>query len=136
MSTNTPLLPSPIKVVSFSKDNISAICCLGDFYEALGVGDLMKDGTADDISQYWMNKAVCEELEDIVFKNARKDRRYKHLRDKSLKTAVAMDWLNYSPVAVEYIPEDELWIFSHDDSVAALNAHRAWLREKERKEHE
>lgn len=124
----------PHLVIPILPDDIRDIASMADFFRALGLNRLFESRDVTDVSQMWMNKTACEGLEDIVFQNARKDKRYKYLTDHALKTAVAMDWLNYSPVSADYIPENELWVFTLENAKKALDAHRAYIREKERKE--
>ena len=124
----------PHLIILIPPEGIRDIASMADFFRVLGLNQLFESRDVTDVSQMWMNKAACEGLEDIVFQNARKDKRYKYLTDHALKTAVAMDWLNYSPVSVDYIPENELWVFTLENAKKALDAYRAYIREKERKE--
>ena len=128
------IMEIPHLVIPILPEDIRGIASMADFFKALGMDKLFESRDVTDVSQMWMNRAACEGLEDIVFQNARKNKRYKHLKDHALKTAVAMDWLNYSPVATDYIPENELWVFTLENAKTALDAHRAYIREKERKE--
>ena len=78
-----------------------------------------------------MNRAECRELEDIVERNLRKQKKYKDWSDRWLHTAVAMDWLSYSPVSVPYVPEGEIWVWNVEDFRIVLDEYREWRKETE-----
>lgn len=112
--------------VQFTDDAISKICSMDDFYKATGLADVIKELDVTNVDQIWMNRIKCESLQDIVMGNLKKSKKYKNRGDRALTTAVAMDWLNYSPVSIPYIPDNELWIFAKDDARIALEEYRDW----------
>ena len=95
--------------VQFTDNAISKICSMDDFYKATGLADVIKELGVTNVDQIWMNRIKCESLQDIVMGNLKKSKKYKNRGDRALTTAVAMDWLNYSPVSVPYIPDNEIW---------------------------
>ena len=132
MENSAPLPPEHSVLhltIPFTVEAISGICSMGDFYEATGLTVMMHDKTLTDVSQVWMNKSQCEGLQDIVRSNLKKSRKHKSLKGRTLDTAVAMDWLNYSPVGIPYVPENTLWIFTLEDAKTAIEEYRTWLKE-------
>ena len=93
---------------------------------ATGLADVIKELGVTNVDQIWMNRTKCEGLQDIVMGNLKKSKKYKNRGDRALNTAVAMDWLNYSPVSIPYIPDNEIWIFAKDDARIALEEYRDW----------
>ena len=112
--------------IQFADDAISKICSMDDFYNATGLADVIKELGVTNVNQIWMNRTKCEGLQDIVMGNLKKSKKYKNRGDRALNTAVAMDWLNYSPVSIPYIPDNEIWIFAKDDARIALEEYRDW----------
>lgn len=112
--------------IQFTDDAISKICSMDDFYNATGLADVIKELGVTNVDQIWMNRTKCEGLQDIVMGNLKKSKKYKNRGDRALNTAVAMDWLNYSPVSIPYIPDNEIWIFAKDDARIALEEYRDW----------
>ncbi len=121
--------------ISFSEEQTKAIASMGDFYVATGLEELVKDKTITNINQIWMNRTQCEGLEEGVYRNLKKTRRFRGMGEKYIRTTVAMDWLNYAPSSADYIPEWELWIFTPENAEKFLEAHRERIR-KEDKEHD
>lgn len=112
--------------IQFADDAISKIRSMDDFYNATGLVDIIKELGVTNVDQIWMNRDKCENLQDIVMGNLKKSKKYKSWGDRALNTAVAMDWLNYSPVSIPYIPDNEIWIFAKDDARIALEEYRDW----------
>ena len=131
MATKEPAHSVLHLTVPFTAEDIAGICSMGDFYQAIGLTVMMESKTLTDVSQVWMNRAQCEGLQEIVKKNIIKQRKHRHLRGKYLDPAVAMDWLNYSPVAIPYVPEGQVWVFALDDAKTAMEEYRKWLEENE-----
>ena len=121
--------------ISFSEEQISKIASMGDFYVITGLEELVKEGTITNVNQIWMNRKQRENLEEIVYRNVKKTRRFRGMGKKYARTTIAMDWLNYSPFSTDYIPEWELWIFTPEDADRFLEIHRERIR-KEEKEHD
>ena len=115
--------------VALPREAIDKAACMDDFFKLAGLAEQIKDGTIADIRQLWMNDKQCEQLREAMHKNARKDKRWKHLSDHHLATAVGMDYLNYSPVAVAYVPPGQLWIWDKEDRKTAMDEYRQWHRE-------
>lgn len=121
----------PYEVIQYDQSAVDPICCLGDFYQNIGLTERIKAGEVTNVDQVWMNKDECESLQDYMRKNIPKSKKHKHLKGKALDTAIAMDWLNYSPVAIPYVPKGELWIFALDDRTKAMEEYREWYRSQE-----
>ena len=85
------------ETIHFTPEMIRGICSMDDFYKATGIAELVKGKTITDVRQVWMNKQACEGLEDIVEGNLKRQKKYRLWSDHALHTAVAMDWLCYSP---------------------------------------
>ena len=129
-----PLEKFPVQVVRFTPDQIAGIKCMGDFYSAVGLDDAIKGGEISSVAQVYMNKDECEGLEDIVLKNLKGDRRFRGFSDRYLKTSVAMDWLNYSPVCAEYIAPGEVWAISKEYEREAMECHREYAQRKDKED--
>lgn len=119
----------PHLIIPYTQEMISGICSMDDFYKAVGLTVLVKDKTVTDVQQVWMNKEECLGLEDIVEGNLKRQKKYKYWSEHALHTAVAMDWLRYSPVSIDYVPEGELWIWTQEDAKIALDEYRKWIKE-------
>lgn len=126
--------PHPHDTIRFDPKHIEHIIWMDDFYKATGLMGLSEQGLIKDVRQIWMNESQCNEINELCKKNARKSKKYKHLSDHHLETSVAMDWLCYSPVAVPYVPENEIWIWSADNYENAMEEYRLWRRENPREE--
>lgn len=125
---DAPMHSVSYKVKYFTQDMIQGICSMDDFYRETGLLKLLESGEVVNVNQLWMNREQCEGLQDIVTKNLRKGR-FKRTSQKTLDYSVAMDWLNYSPVSIPYVPEGEIWVFQKEDTDAAMNEYRNWYRE-------
>lgn len=132
--SSTPSHSVPHDTVHFSAEAIAGIASMDDFYAATGVMDILREREIRDVTQVWMNRTQCESLMDIVRRNAKK--KHRRWSQHQLELAVSMDWLNYSPVSIPYVPEGEIWLFqSKEDADAAIEEYRAWLKTvEERKE--
>lgn len=128
---SAPLHSVPHLTIPYESDDTASICSMEDFYKATGLTELVKDRTITDVRQIWMNKEVCEGLEEIVERNLRRQRKYRHWSDHTLHNAVAMDWLCYSPTSIPYIPEGELWIWTLEDADTAIEEYRIWIKEND-----
>lgn len=125
---DAPMHSVSYKVKYFTQEMIQGICSMDDFYRETGLLKLLESGEVVNVNQLWMNREQCEGLQDIVTKNLRKGR-FKRTSQKVLDYSVAMDWLNYSPVSIPYVPEGEIWVFQKEDTDAAMNEYRNWYRE-------
>lgn len=125
---DAPMHSVSYKVKYFTQEMIQGICSMDDFYRETGLLKLLESGEVVNVNQLWMNREQCEGLQDIVTKNLRKGR-FKRTSQKALDYSVAMDWLNYSPVSIPYVPEGEIWVFQKEDTDAAMNEYRNWYRE-------
>lgn len=122
--------------VPFDASAVETADSMGSFYEKVGVVEqYIHDYDYNDVMCYWMNREQCEELREHIEKNAKKSKKYRHESAYRIKQMASWDWLNYSPVADEDIPRNELWIYTKDTAKLALDELRARKR-KEREEHE
>ena len=124
------------ETICFTEEMICGICSMDDFYKATGIAVLVKGKIITDVRQVWMNKLMCEGLEDIGEGNLKRQKKYRHWSEHALHTAVAMDWLCYSPAGIDYVPDGELWIWSQEDAETAIEEYRAWLKEVDRDDQE
>lgn len=122
----------PKMVIPYTDDMVAGICSMDDFYKCTGLREFVTDRTITDVSQVWMNRKACEELEDIVERNLRKQKKYKHWSDRVLRNSVAMDWLCYSPVSYDDVPRGELWIWSLEDAKEAMKEQRERNKENQK----
>ena len=102
-----------IKVIKFNIDDMKNITSMLDFYKKLGICD--KNGEnwlINDIKNCKMNTAQCAKLLDFMLANHK-------LRKNSLRKEpkavyefhINLEWANYSPVSIDEIPEDEVWVY-------------------------
>lgn len=119
------------KIIHFKMDQLRKIICMDDFYKAVGLMDNIKSGEIKDVCQFWMNHEQCLEINDLCKMNIRKDRKYKHFTDHYLEVSVGMDWLNYSPVSVPYVPINEIWVWPAEDYETAMEEYREWNKNNE-----
>lgn len=120
--------------ICFSMDDIAHITCMDEFYKAVDMMVYLRDRHVQDIQQIWMNEEQCEVINALCKKNAKKSKKYKHLNTREIESAVAMDWLCYSPVSVPYVPENEIWIWSTENYHTAMDEYRAWRNDNPRKD--
>lgn len=125
---DAPMHSVSYKVTYFTPEMIQGICSMDDFYRETGLLKLLESGEVVNVNQLWMNREQCEGLQDIVTKNLRKGR-FKRMSQKVLDYSVAMDWLNYSPVSIPYVPDGEIWVFQKEDTDTAMNEYRDWYKE-------
>ena len=118
----------PHQTITFTDQQIGSIQSMDDFYNATGITGMLQEKSVTRVDQLWMNRFQCENLEDIIEKNLKKSRKYKWMSERALRNAVAMDWLNYAPVSVPYVPDGEIWVFSSDDAQTALTEYRDWSK--------
>lgn len=125
---------NPHATIKFSIKDVSHIVCMDDFYRATHMMNLLREGLIVDVQQVWMNNKQVIELENICLANMKQDERFDGYADRSKELAVSMDWLNYAPVSVPYIPEDEIWIWAKEYYHAAMDEYRAWHKNNNIKE--
>lgn len=101
-----------------------------DFFKAVGVFELIKSGEVAQVDQLWMNDQQCDLLCEKIKENLRKDKRFRHHSGHFIDTSAAMDWLNYSPVSAFEVPADELWVWTKDEVMDAMEAHRERCKER------
>lgn len=99
--------------VRYKEKDIKDIMCMEDFYMAVGLIKFFKNGSVTNVSQMSMNKYSCERILEIMKSNYLKNDKINFLVEKRAHTACAMDWMNYSPVSRDEIPENEIWIELH-----------------------
>lgn len=120
--------------IRFKPEHIENIVCMDDFYRATHLVGLLEDGWVKDVQQLWMNEKQANTVVELCKQNIRKSKKYKHYSPHDLDLAVAMDWLNYCPVSVPYVPENEIWIWSTENYKTAMEEYRLWRRENPREE--
>lgn len=113
---------------------LSGIACMEDFYKKTCLIGLCQQGIIADVQQLWMNDKQAIELENICLANIKQDKRYKHYSSHEKEIAVMMDWLNFSPVSVEYVPENEIWIWAPEHYKIAMDEYRQWYKNNPIKE--
>ena len=123
----------PHLTIPFTAEQINGIASMGDFYQVTGLEQLVKEKTITTVNQVWMSRKQCEDLEEIVFRNLKKTKRFRGMSEKYILNAVAMDWLNYSPSSADYIPEWELWVFTPQDADLFLEEHRERIKKESKK---
>lgn len=106
-----------MQIIKFKIEDMKDITTMADFMRKIGI--LFKEPGSEketllitDVRQYSMNKKSAAILRDYLLSNQKlqKDRRLKNLSKQGYEMAVAMEWLNYSPVEKDEIPEDEIWL--------------------------
>lgn len=102
----------------------TGVCSMNDFYARTHLIELMRAGLISDVAQIWMNRKNCDILHDSLYESLRKSRKYKDFTDKYLRTSSAMDWLNYAPVGIEWLPEDEIWVWETEEATQRINVYR------------
>lgn len=117
--------------IHFDNSAIETADSMGSFYENVGVVEqYIKAEQYNDVGCYWMNSEQCEELRDFIEKNAKKSKKYRHESAYRIKQMASWDWLNFSPVADENIPRNELWIYTKEDAKIALDEFRVRKRKE------
>ena len=122
------------QTLSFDPAALENIVCMDDFYNTVGLMEVVKNDGIVDVQQVWMNADQANVVAEFCKQNIRKNKKYKHYSKHDLELAVAMDWLNYCPVSVEYIPENEIWIWSTEHYRQAMDEYRAWNKNNSNKE--
>lgn len=115
-------------VIPFEESSLGHIVTMDEFYQAVQLIDMFRSGAVNNVQQIWMNEEQCSEVNKLCKRNAKKDKRFKHLSDHYIETSVGMDWLCYSPVSVPYVPRNQLWIWDHDSFEKAMEEFRHWLQ--------
>ena len=123
----------PHLTIPFVEEQINGIASMGDFYQVTGLEQLVKEKTITTVNQVWMSRKQCEDLEEIVFRNLKKTKRFRGMSEKYILNAVSMGWLNYSPSSADYIPECELWVFTPQDADLFLEEHRERIKKESKK---
>ena len=84
-----PLHSVPHLTIPYESDDTAGICSMENFYKVTGLTELVKDRTITDVRQIWMNKEVCEGLEEIVERNLRRQRKYRRGRSNAGTYAIS-----------------------------------------------
>jgi len=116
-------------ILQLPREAVEKAACMDDFYRAAGLAARFESGEVKDVRQVWMNRGQCDELLAALHRNARRDKRWRFLSDHHLQTSIGMDYLCYAPVSVAYVPYGLLWLWSKDDTEAAMEEYCRWHRD-------
>ena len=92
-------------VLKVDSEKISKVTNMMEFYEVIGAKPYFESKQVTDVSKIKMNSDDNEKLNDLLKTNANKKYKRRYSK-KYIDTAVAMDWLNYSPVSVKDMEHD------------------------------
>ena len=73
-----------MNVVKFKPEDYVKSSCSTEFYKAVGLFDIIKVGAVTNVHQM-------------------------RLRQDKAQAMISFDWMNYSPVQDETVPENEIW---------------------------
>lgn len=98
-----------MNVVKFTPDTYKKCVISEDFYKAIALWDTIKSGEIHSVYQMRINPATYISIEGRMKINWHKLRRTRVMGKDRAQVAITFDWMNFSPVQDESIPENEIW---------------------------
>lgn len=98
-----------MNVVKFSPESYKKCITADDFYKAVDIYPVIKAGTIHSVYQMKINPKTYREIEVQMQSNWRKRRKTRVMGEDRANSMIAFDWMNFSPVQDESIPENEVW---------------------------
>lgn len=105
------------EIIKYNIKKLKKITSMEDFYKKVKILKRIESKEITDVNQIYMCKENCEKLCDYIKLNVKKNKNLSNANsynDKYLNNIAAMDWLMFSPNMDEFIPDDEIWIFTED----------------------
>ena len=108
-----------MNVVKFKPDDYAKSSCSTEFYKAVGLFDMIKAGIVTDVNQMKINPKTYSEVDERLCSNWKRNKVTKRLRQDKAQSMISFDWMNYSPMQDETVPENEIWWEVNDDETSA-----------------
>lgn len=109
-----------MNVVKFKPDNYAKSSCSTEFYKAVGLFDMIKAGIVTDVNQMKINPNTYKEIDERLRSNWKRNKVTKRLRQDRAQSMISFDWMNYSPVQDEIVPENEIWWETANETAAEV----------------
>ncbi len=98
-----------MNVVKFKPDDYAKSSCSTEFYKAVSLFDIIKSGAVTNVHQMKINPQTYSEVDERLRSNWKRNKITKRLRQDKAQSMISFDWMNYSPVQDENVPENEIW---------------------------
>ena len=98
-----------MNIVKFRSSTYRNCVVSEGFYKAIGLWNTIKAGTIHSVYQMKINPATYKAIESRMKSNWYLKKRTHAMGKDRAQTLIAFDWMNFSPVQDESIPENEIW---------------------------
>ena len=109
-----------MNVVKFKPDDYAKSSCSTEFYKAVGLFAMIKAGIVTDVNQMKINPNTYKEIDERLRSNWKRNKVTKRLRQDRAQSMISFDWMNYSPVQDEIVPENEIWWETANETAAEV----------------
>lgn len=109
-----------MNVVTFKPEDYVKSSCSTGFYKAVGLFDMIKAGIVTDVNQMKINPNTYKEIDERLRSNWKRNKVTKRLRQDKAQSMISFDWMNYSPVQDEIVPENEIWWETANETAAEV----------------
>ena len=107
-----------MNIVKFKQEDYAKSSCSTEFYKAIGLFDTIKSGAIHDVYQMKINSKTYTDIDEQLRSNWKRNKVTKRLRQDKAQSMISFDWMNYSPVQDENVPENEIWWEANSDETA------------------
>lgn len=108
-----------MNIVKFDANSYERCSCSTEFYKAIGLFDTIKSGVIHNVYQMKINPKTYAAVDERMRLNWKRNKVTKRLRQDRAQSMISFDWMNYSPVQDESVPENEIWWEENDDDRSA-----------------
>ena len=109
-----------MNVVKFKPEDYAKSSCSTEFYKAIGLFDSIKAGSITDVYQMKINPRTYTAIDEQLRLNWKRNKVTKRLRKDRAQSMISFDWMNYSPVQDENVPENEIWWEAANEKTADI----------------
>ena len=102
-------------------EKLKGMCEMNDFFIMTGVRKYLDNETIFDVRQMEMNPKTLSKILEFWKKNWRKCKDVKGYRKKYAISNIEFNWMNYSPVGSENVPEDVIYLYPKKKNIAMNN---------------
>lgn len=105
-------------VVKFTPDTYKKCCVSQDFYKAIGLKDMIDSRQIKNVYQMKINGTTYRAIEAQMKANWKKNKFCNYLPKDKAQLQISFQWMMFSPMQDQSVPENELWWEADNDEAA------------------
>ena len=98
-----------MNVIKFFPTNYAHCVLSQDFYKEIGLWGAIESRRITNVYQMKINPNTYKAIEEQLRKNWSRNQKTRCYKKSRAQEMISFDWMNYSPVQDENVPENEIW---------------------------